>query len=324
MAKILDTVLLLALPASGKSEVRRYLASVPAEKCVSDFHIGETVQLDDYPYVHFMRCIDDAMRKTRHAGIFFHAANRPFKDPRDWLTLIELLNEDYAALKCGMRMTVKDPYTHLLGRIEAAASRAGAPARLSFLPDRLIEKMRPDLEPEAEKIIEDLEKAKPDTLDGKTIVIEFARGGAAHSGMPLFDPFGYRASLRQLSPQILMKASILYIWVTPSESRRKNRERANPKTPGSILNHGVPMAVMLGDYGRDDMEWLLDSSDVEGAVRVERDGLVFHVPLSMFDNRRDRTTFVRGDASKWKKADVKELHDGLAASFKHLIDLKRS
>jgi len=320
MARILDTVLLLALPASGKSEVRKYLASVPAAKCESDFHIGETVQLDDYPYVHFMRCIDQAMRRHRHASVFFHADDKPFKDPRDWLTLIEMLNEDYAALKCGLRMNVDDPYTHLLGRIESAASRAGAPTRLSLLPDRVIEALRPDLEGEAKTIVDDLEKARPDTLEGKTIVMECARGGAAYSGMPLFEPFGYRSSLKQLSPQILMKASILYIWVTPQESRRKNRERANPKTPGSILNHGVPNSVMMGDYGCDDMEWLLGTSDIDGTIRLERDGLVYHVPLAMFDNRKDRTTFVRGDRKDWKKEDVKLLHDGLAAAFDHLAD----
>jgi len=48
MAEVFDTLLLLALPASGKSEVRTYLtARDPAR-----FHMGPTVQLDDYPYVH--------------------------------------------------------------------------------------------------------------------------------------------------------------------------------------------------------------------------------------------------------------------------------
>ena len=55
MAEILDVLLLLALPASGKSEVRRYLASLTPEQCRRDFHMGPTVQLDDYPYVHMMR-----------------------------------------------------------------------------------------------------------------------------------------------------------------------------------------------------------------------------------------------------------------------------
>src|SRR5438445_6161715 len=54
MSEILDVLLLLALPASGKSEVRRYLASLSPEQCRGDFHLGPTVQLDDYPYVHMM------------------------------------------------------------------------------------------------------------------------------------------------------------------------------------------------------------------------------------------------------------------------------
>ena len=47
MSKTFDAVLLLALPASGKSEVRRYLAHVPPAACRDDFHMGPTVQLDD-------------------------------------------------------------------------------------------------------------------------------------------------------------------------------------------------------------------------------------------------------------------------------------
>jgi hypothetical protein len=318
MKAILDTVLLLALPASGKSEVRKYLASVSPQSCVSDFHIGETVQLDDYPYVHFMRCIDDALLAGGHAGIFFHAPDRPFKDPRDWGTLIELLNEDYAALKGGVKTTVSDHFLWLFNRIDMAAMRAGGPARLGLLPAAVVAEIRPLLKAEAERIITDLEAAKPDTLDGKTIVIEFARGGAAGSTMPLFQPFGYISALKQLSPQILDNSSILYIWVTPEESRRKNDERTDPNDPGSILNHGVPIDVMLGDYGCDDMTWLLETSDVDGTVRVEQAGLVFHVPLARFDNRHDRTTFVRKPRNEWQKDDISRLHEGLAAAFNHL------
>ena len=61
MNKVLDTVLLLALPASGKSEVRRYLELMPQSTRLKDFHMGGSVQLDDYPYVHMMRRIDDEL-----------------------------------------------------------------------------------------------------------------------------------------------------------------------------------------------------------------------------------------------------------------------
>ena len=48
-SEILDTVLLFSLPASGKSEVRTYMASLTAEQCVRDMAMGPTLQLDDYP-----------------------------------------------------------------------------------------------------------------------------------------------------------------------------------------------------------------------------------------------------------------------------------
>src|SRR5262245_35106622 len=98
MTRPLDIVLLLALPASGKSEVRKYLASVPADRALEDFHLGPTVQLDDYPYVHLMRRISEELRALGADGIFFDSSEQPMREPRDWGTLIELLNEDFADL----------------------------------------------------------------------------------------------------------------------------------------------------------------------------------------------------------------------------------
>lgn len=92
---LIDVLLLFALPASGKSEVRRYLASLPADVCRDDFRLGPTVQLDDYPYVHLMRRTSQELRKLGEDGAFFDADEQPMKEPLDWGTLIELLNEDF-------------------------------------------------------------------------------------------------------------------------------------------------------------------------------------------------------------------------------------
>jgi hypothetical protein len=161
---------------------------------------------------------------------------------------------------------------------------------------------------------------------GHTLVIEAARGGAHGSAFPLCPPHGYETAFQTLSPAILEKASVLYVWVEPAESRRKNIERGRPDGQGSILHHSVPMEVMLGQYGCDDMAWLMAQSDRPGSIRVERtvqEGSryvtrAYHLPVARFDNRIDLTTFVREDQKLWKPADIQAIHSGLKQAFDQL------
>ncbi len=69
----IDTLLLLALPASGKSELRRYLEHLDPDVAATDFGLGPTVDLDDYPYVHLMRRISEVVRSLDAAPVFFAA-----------------------------------------------------------------------------------------------------------------------------------------------------------------------------------------------------------------------------------------------------------
>jgi hypothetical protein len=316
MSKPIDILLLLALPASGKSEVRKYLAHLAPEKCRDDFHMGPTVQLDDYPYVHMMRRVSQALRKAGRDGVFFDSDDQPMKEPLDWGMLVELLNEDHEDLIAKNRPAPESAGEWLLGRFDACRRKVGARPVFGELPPEVRRGLVGAIEAEARDLAEKKAAEVPaDSLEGKTVVMEFARGGAQGSTMPLRAPFGYLYSLGRLSAAILEKASILYVWVTPEESRRKNTERADPNDPGSILHHGVPMPVMLGDYGCDDMEWLIGKSDKPDTVRVEAHGRIFHLPVARFDNRKDKTTFVRGDAAKWRKEDVEPLHQGLAGAF---------
>lgn len=320
---LIDVLLLTALPASGKSEVRRYLASLTPDQCRDEMHLGPTVQLDDYPYVHMMRRVSQELRARGQDGLFFDSDDLPMKESRDWGTLIELLNEDFEDLAHRRRPAPVSAAEWLLGRFDAARRKVGARPALGQLPADLRAALVAALEEESAALLAEKNAGIPDSLHGRTIVIELARGGPDGAAMPLPPPLGYRFSLATFSREILERASVLYVWVTPEESRRKNIERTDPNDPGSILHHGVPMAVMMGDYGCDDMDWLIRHSDRPDTLRLEAYGRDWHLPLARFDNRSDKTTFVRKDRADWTEAEVKALHCGLAEAFGRLVTAAR-
>ena len=126
---VFKVVLLQALPASGKSEVRNFMAHVEPERLQNEFHIGENLQLDDFPYVHMMRRIDEELAKLDKPRVFY-PGEAPFLDGRDWGTLCNLLNEDYHDL---MNRNIAKPDSAaklLFDRFDRAAAGAGITNRL--------------------------------------------------------------------------------------------------------------------------------------------------------------------------------------------------
>ncbi|MBI4802698.1 MAG: hypothetical protein HY796_09280 [Elusimicrobia bacterium] len=321
MEKTFDIVLLLALPASGKSEVRRYLAGVPSDALKKDFHIGENLQLDDFPYVHLMRRIDDELAKSGKARMFFMSGAKPFINPKDWGTLIHILNEDYYDLMKKNEVKTDSAAALLMSRIDKAGKKAGIPPRLAGLGRATFSAVAKELEKESRDLLSEKQAAYPASFDGKTIVMEAARGGPDGSAMPLAAPFGYQYSLGELAPEILERAVILYVWVTPEESRRKNAARTDPNDPGSILHHGVPVDVMLNDYGCDDMGWLEQNSEIPGTVTIAKGGKKYHLPVARFDNRVDKTSFLRDDKKLWPSDKVQAVHNGIKTATDKLYSL---
>lgn len=326
MTKLLDTVLLQALPASGKSEVRKYLDGLTPEQCREEFHTGETVQLDDYPYVHFMHRIDDELAKRGLPYAFYKGPTRPFIDNFEWGTLIYLLNEDYADLRAQRPTKAHSAAQLLFDRLDRGHATVGLPEYLGQVPYRLRCEMAEAMEEECRKELDAKNRICTAGLEGKTIVIEAARGGPHGAAFPLTPPHGYAYSFGQFSDDILDRACVLYVWVTPEDSRRKNIERARPDGQSSILHHSVPMEVMLGNYGLDDMEYLISVSDKPDTVKVERPVVAtndrgeqvyvmktWHLPVGRFDNRQDLTSFIRNE--QWKEDEVAALHNGLKTAF---------
>ena len=295
---VFDVVLLVALPASGKSEVRNFMANIEPERLQREFHIGENLRLDDFPYVHMMRRIDNELEKMGEERLFY-PGEEPFIDGRVWGTLCSLLIEDYHDLINRNVVETDSAAKLLFDRIDRAGEQVGINPRIAMLKENIRNRLAELLEKEARAMLDEKHAAYPESFDNKTIIIECARGGPDGSNMPLEGTFGYQYSLPLFCPEILEKAVVLYIWVTPEESRRKNSDRADPNDPGSNLHHGVPMAVMLGDYGCDDMEYLVEHSDQENTITVSAYGKNYHLPIGIFDNRQDKTSFLRETPEKW-------------------------
>lgn len=304
-------LLLLALPASGKSELRRYLDLLDEHDRL-ELGLGPTVQLDDYPYVALMRAISRRLLAGGRHPVFFASDDLPFADPRDWLTLIHLLNEDHQSVVQGATLP-DDPGRWILDRLDRARTLAGAPALTDGLPGDATAALVDACRSPGSDIAAALVSRR--YTEGSTIVVEFARGGPRGSAMPLPHPHGYVHSLAALSPAILDHAAALYIRVTPEQSRAKNLERARPDGEGSILHHGVPETVMDRDYGTDDFVWMLETSDRRGTIRIERGERAFRLPAAVFDNREDLTTFLRDDPETWPAEMVTALHARLRAAL---------
>ena len=298
MSEVFNTVLLVALPASGKSEVRNFMANIEAERLQKEFHIGENLQLDDFPYVHMMRRIDNELQAMGEERIYYPGED-PFNDARDWGTLCQLLNEDYKDLINRNVVNPDSAAEYLFERIDRASQAVGLPPRNSLIREDVRKKLAETLEVEARQMLDEKNAQYPESFENKTIIIECARGGPDGSSMPLSGSYGYQYSFPQFCPEILENAAILYIWVTPEESRRKNNDRANPDDPGSNLFHGVPMSVMLGDYGCDDMQYLREHTEKENTITVEAYGKKYYLPIGVFDNRVDKTSFLRADKADW-------------------------
>lgn len=337
MSQILDTVLLLALPASGKSEVRRYMASLSPERCREELHMGETLQLDDYPYVHFMHRIDDELAARGVPRVFYLGPNRPFVESFEWGTLVQLLNEDYADLRAQRTIDVPSAAQFLFDRLDEARAKVGLPRALGELTYRVRREVAAAMEEECAADLAARNATCSQDPTGRTIIIEAARGGPNGAAYPLTPPRGYGYLMSVLSPEILERTSVLYVWVAPEESRRKNIARGRPDGQGSILFHSVPMEVMLGDYGCDDMEYLIGVSDRPNTIKVER--LVeepdpagggsryatrcWYLPVGRVDNRTDLTSFAHGDPANWASDDVDALHGALAGALADIASVPR-
>lgn len=214
---ILQVLILIGRPASGKSEIIDFLLGIPDEERRLRFHLGSLDVLDDFPFLWTWFEEDLLLEARLEKPHLYTDAQGYFKKPYLGSLLAERLNLEYHK---GLR-------NHLVPGQEVST------------------------------------------------VIEFSRG-SEHGG--------YREAFLHLEKDLLSRAAILYVNVPFEESLRKNRKRANPDGPDSLLEHSLPDDKLLRLYRQDD--WAEVISGCTERVKV-RDLMV---PFDIFENADDLTT----------------------------------
>ncbi|MCU0501796.1 MAG: hypothetical protein MUC51_08530 [Anaerolineae bacterium] len=124
--------------------------------------------------------------------------------------------------------------------------------------------------------------------DGGTVIVEFSRG-REHGG--------FRQAFQHVAPEMLRRGAILYIDVSWEESLRKNRARANPNRPDSILQHSLSDEKLARLYRESD--WAAFSAGDPERVVIQD----ISVPYAVFPNEDDVTT-ERGPALGQRLTDT--------------------
>ncbi|MDX9863378.1 MAG: hypothetical protein RBT34_01090 [Anaerolineaceae bacterium] len=92
-----DTLMLLARPAAGKSEIIHYLHNTPLEERINRFHVGEFVEIDDFPMLWAWfeedRILEEMGMKRLHS-----TKDEEFNDRRLWDVLIRRISLEHQKL----------------------------------------------------------------------------------------------------------------------------------------------------------------------------------------------------------------------------------
>ena len=92
---IFKTLLLIARPAAGKSEIIHYLDNLDPATRAKDFHIGNLKMIDDFPFLWRWFEEDDILEKMGQNRLYTDKQGY-FKYPFLWDLLIRMIDLEYA------------------------------------------------------------------------------------------------------------------------------------------------------------------------------------------------------------------------------------
>jgi len=91
----IHTLILIARPAAGKSEIINYLTKLPVIERMENFHIGELIPIDDFPFLWRWFEEDDLLEKMDRPRIYTDNEGF-FKYQYLWDLLIHMINNEYS------------------------------------------------------------------------------------------------------------------------------------------------------------------------------------------------------------------------------------
>lgn len=93
-----DTLLLLARPAAGKSEIIDFLHKVPLDERLARYHVGELTVIDDFPMLWTWFEEDDILEQLGHPRLYTDSEGY-FLSPYLWDVLIRRLCLEHSKWK---------------------------------------------------------------------------------------------------------------------------------------------------------------------------------------------------------------------------------
>ena len=133
-----DTLLLIARPAAGKSEVIDYLKSVPEEVRVRRFHIGPFEEIDDFPMLWAWMEEDQLLEKMGHPRLH---TNRDgyFLGQYLWDLLIDRIGLEYDKRQRSAAEQDRSPTT--IVEFSRGREHGGYRSAFAHLPPQMLKSM---------------------------------------------------------------------------------------------------------------------------------------------------------------------------------------
>lgn len=155
-------------------------------------------------------------------------------------------------------------------------------------------------------MLKEKQDAYPDSFDGKTIIIECARGGPDGASMPLTGSDGYQYSLPMFCPEILETPQSS----TSGSHRRSPAAKCRPRRPQRSRLEPAPWRAAGRHAGRIRLRRYGVSCKyvrAEGHRNCEGARKYLSCADRYFDNRVDKTSFLRAEPSAWDAALVEDV-----------------